>query len=232
MGYSIYKAFELLFTLDKEIYFIIFTSLNITFFSTIFASIMSIPLAFIIDISKPRFKKISIAILNSFMALPTVVIGLFVYAFISRSGPLGFMGLLFTPFGIIIGQTILAIPIIASMILAGFSKIDLRLYETLITLGAKKFDLLKAIIFETKTLILSAILGGFGRIIGEVGISMMLGGNIKWYTRTITTAIALETSKGEFYYALALGIILIIIAFGINLSAHLIIKSKDRWKIS
>ncbi|OHD26027.1 MAG: ABC transporter permease, partial [Spirochaetes bacterium GWC1_27_15] len=195
MGYSIYKAFELLFTLDKEIYFIIFTSLNITFFSTIFASIMSIPLAFIIDISKPRFKKISIAILNSFMALPTVVIGLFVYAFISRSGPLGFMGLLFTPFGIIIGQTILAIPIIASMILAGFSKIDLRLYETLITLGAKKFDLLKAIIFETKTLILSAILGGFGRIIGEVGISMMLGGNIKWYTRTITTAIALETSK-------------------------------------
>lgn len=221
---SLLKAFKLLLTFDKEIYLVAFVSVRTAFFSTFFAGLVSIPFAYGINSASPRLKKGITILLNSFMAVPTVVVGLFIYGIISRTGPLGFAGLLFTPAGIVIGQTILAMPIISSIILSGFSKIDSRLHETLVTLGAKKFRLLFAVIKETKFIIISAVLGGFGRVIGEVGISMMLGGNIRWYTRTLTTAIALETSKGEFSYALSLGIILIIIALGINSIGHLLIS--------
>jgi len=212
---------------DKQLLFIVYTSLKVTFFSVAFASIVGVPLAFIIDRNKSSIKKPATAFINSLMAIPTVVIGLMVYAFVSRSGPLGFMGILFTQNAIIAGQTILAIPIITSMVLAGFSRLDSRLYETLITLGAKKMTLLAGILNETKVLIISSILAGFGRIIGEVGVSMMLGGNILWQTRTITTAIALETSKGEFSQALALGFILLFISMGINFFVHYAIKYQD-----
>jgi len=189
-----------------------------------------VPLAFIIDFSNYKIKKFLIAFINSLTSLPTVVIGLIVYSFISRKGILGFTGLLFTPGAIVIGQTILAIPIITSTIVAGFSKIDSKLYETLKTLGADKRQIFLGIISETKILIVAALLFGFGRIIGEVGVSMMLGGNIKRYTRTMTTAIALETSKGEFEFALALGIILLLIALSINFIIHLFLKREDKWK--
>ena len=223
---SLKKAIELIFSFNKEVYFIAYISLYVTFFSTLVSTIIGIPLAFLINFSKKRTKKVLSSLLHSLMALPTVVIGLFVYGFISRSGPLGFLGLLFTPAGIIIGQTILGIPIVASFFFIGLLKVDNRLYETLTTLGTNKFQFFIEIIKETKFIILSSVLAGFGRIIGEVGISMMLGGNIRWYTRTLTTAIALESSKGEFHFALALGIILLFLAIIINFFSNLFIKNK------
>lgn len=220
------EALNLLLTLDKEVYSIILVSLKITLLSTLLSSIISIPLAFSIDLMNIKIKKLLTAIFNSLLAVPTVVIGLFVYMLISQSGPFGQYNILFTPTAIVIGQTILAIPIITSMILAGLSKTDLLLHETLITLGASKMEMIKTLAFEQKTLILSAVLAGFGRVIAEVGISMMLGGNIRWFTRTITTAIALETGKGEFALGLALGFVLITIAITINFLAHYTFKSE------
>ncbi|HOV14704.1 MAG TPA: ABC transporter permease [Spirochaetota bacterium] len=224
------NALKLILSFDKELYFVVYTSLFVAFFSTILSSIIGVPLAYFVDLSKFKFKKIIISFLNSLVALPTVVVGLFVYSFLSRKGVFGFAGVLFTPIAIIIGQTILGIPIITSIIISGFSKIDSRLYETLTTLGANKFQLFVGILRETKTIIISAILSGFGRIIGEVGVSMMLGGNIRLYTRTLTTAIALETSKGEFSLALSMGIILLTLALIINFLAYLFIKKEDLWK--
>jgi tungstate transport system permease protein len=223
---SLKKAIELIFSFNKEVYFIAYLSLYVAFFSTLVSAIIGIPLTFLINFSNYRIKKILSSLLNSLMALPTVVIGLFVYGFISRSGPFGFLALLFTPIGIIIGQTILGIPIIVSFFLTGLSKVDNRLYETLTTLGVNKFQFFIEVIKETKFIILSSVLAGFGRVIGEVGVSMMLGGNIRWYTRTLTTAIALESSKGEFHFALALGIILLILAILINFFLNLSIKGK------
>jgi tungstate transport system permease protein len=160
------------------------------------------------------------------MALPTVVVGLLVFSLISRSGPLGPLDLLFNPAGVIIGQIILSAPILTSMVHSGLSKMDARFHETLITLGAKQKDVLKASLIEGRFVIISAILAGFGRVIGEVGVSMMLGGNIRWYTRTMTTSIALETSKGEFELGLALGFILMVIALAVNGLIHSLVRSE------
>jgi tungstate transport system permease protein len=147
-----------------------------------------------------------------------------VYSFISRAGPLGFLGLLFTPAAINIGQIILCFPLITSMVYSALSRLDRRLPETLITLGARPSEVFRMTIWEGRIAILSALLSGFGRVVGEVGVAMMLGGNIRWYTRTLTTAIALETSKGDFELGLALGIILMAIAFLVNFTLHGVIK--------
>jgi tungstate transport system permease protein len=161
------------------------------------------------------------------MALPTVVIGLMVYSFISRSGPLGSLDILFSPAGVIVGQVILASPILTSLVHTGLSKIDPRFHETLVTLGAGRGDILLASLSEARYVIVSAVLAGFGRVIGEIGVSMMLGGNIRWYTRTMTTSIALETSKGEFELGLSLGLILMILALSINAVTHILLKSEE-----
>ena len=221
---SLWKAIELLFSLEGEVYSIVLTSLRISALSTILAAVLSIPLGVWLGLTPRRCKKPIIAMLNSLMALPTVVIGLFVYSILSRSGPLGRLGILFTPGAIVVGQLILSFPIVASMVYGGLSRIDPRLPETLITLGASKLDIFWMVIRESRIAVLSAVLAGFGRVIGEVGVSMMLGGNIRWYTRTITTAIALETSKGEFELALALGMVLMLLAIGINFALHWMVR--------
>lgn len=223
-------ALKLIIFFDKELYHIIWTSLYVSLYSTLISSLISIPLGYIIDLNNFRGKKTIISIMNSLTALPTVIVGLFVYSLISRRGVFGFAGLLFTPSSIIIGQSILGIPIITTMIISGFSKLDNRLYETLITLGSNNFNIFAVIIKETKAIVISSVLSGFGRIIGEVGVSMMLGGNIRLYTRTLTTAIALESSKGEFDLALAMGIVLLTIALLLNFLAYFFIKKEDLWK--
>jgi tungstate transport system permease protein len=227
MPQSLWKAFEALVSLDREVYFIVLTSLRISTLSTVIAAALSMPLGVWLGLTPLRGKKPVIAVLNSLMALPTVVIGLFVYSLISRSGPLGGLGFLFTPAAIVIGQVILSFPIIASMVYSALSRLDPRLPETLVTLGASRVDTFWMVIRESKIAILSAVLAGFGRVIGEVGVSMMLGGNIRWYTRTITTAIALETSKGEFELGLALGIILMLLAIGINFMLHWLFRRES-----
>ncbi len=214
------RAVNLIISGNREVFFIAFTSLRFALSSTVLSTALALPLGLLLSLRSFPGKKSIIVTLNSLMALPTVVIGLLVYSLISRSAPLGRYGLLFTPAAIIAGQVILAFPIIASLVYSALSHMEPELLETLETLGTKGYRKYLLLITESKTALLSALLSGFGRVIGEVGVSMMLGGNIRWYTRTITTSIALETSKGDFELALALGIILIIISLTVNFLLH------------
>ncbi|MCF7929241.1 MAG: ABC transporter permease [Spirochaetales bacterium] len=218
-------AIELIVTGDREVIAIALTSLRFALSSVGIAALISIPLGVLLHFNRFRMKRAVVAVLNALMALPTVVVGLLVFSLISRSGPLGQLNMLFSPAGVILGQVILASPILISLVFSGLSRMDSRFHETLITLGAKQRDVLIASLVEGRFVIISAILAGFGRVIGEVGVSMMLGGNIRWYTRTMTTSIALETSKGEFELGLALGMILMIIALAVNGIIHSLVKS-------
>lgn len=213
---AIAKAFWLIVHFDRELAVIVWTSLRVSVTSTALASIVGVPLGFAIAIAHFRGKHHVEVALNTSMALPTVVVGLTVYSFISRRGPLGAYGLLFTPSAMVIGQFILATPIIVALSLAATKSIDTRVGETARTLGANPVQTAMAILGEARYAILVAVAAGFGRVVAEVGSAMILGGNIHGYTRTMTTAIALETGKGEFALAMALGIILLLIALSVN----------------
>ncbi|HDQ13785.1 MAG TPA: ABC transporter permease subunit [Sediminispirochaeta sp.] len=219
-------ALELILTGDREVYFIASTSVRFALTSTVIAALIGVPMGILLHFTRFPFKRAVVSVLHALMALPTVVIGLMVFSFISRSGPLGPLDLLFNPAGVIIGQVILATPILISLVYSGLSRMDPRFHETLITLGAKRGNVLTASIAEARLVIISAILTGFGRVIGEVGVSMMLGGNIRWFTRTMTTSIALETAKGDFELGLSLGLILMIIALLINGATHMLLRSE------
>ena len=223
---GIAEAIRSLVSGDNEVYSIAFASLRFAFASTVIAAIVGIPAGAIIGLGRFRGRRTLRAILGSLMAVPTVVIGLFVYSLISRSGPLGGLGALFTPAAIIIGQAILASPIIVSLVSDNLSGTDRRLIETLVTLGAGNTRRFFTILTEERTAVLAAVIAGFGRVIGEVGISMMLGGNIRWYTRTLTTAIALETSKGQFELGLTLGVILLFAALIVNAALRWMIRNE------
>jgi tungstate transport system permease protein len=217
------KAFDLIVSGDPEVWFIAWTSLRFSLASAVIACIPGIPLGVLIALRRFRGRRVLLAILTSLMALPTVVVGLIVYSLISRAGPLGFLGILFTPRAVIIGQAILALPIIVSMTASGLSSLDPMFPEMLTTLGASQGSILWMSVRQAQGAVLSACLAAFGRVVGEVGVAMMLGGNIRWYTRTLTTAIALETSKGEFELGLALGMILMIVSLGVNAVLHWVI---------
>jgi len=210
-------ALKLIFTFDNEVMNCTWVSLKISSVAILLASLIGVPLGFLIGANNFRGKKTVITLFNTMMALPTVVVGLLVFSFISRQGPLGTLGLLFSPTAMIIGQFILSTPIITALSISAIQGIDPRIRTTLITLGARSYQVLLALMLEARFAIMAAVIAGFGRIIGEVGSAMMLGGNIKGYTRSITTAIALETSKGEFSLGLALGIILLTVALSVNI---------------
>ncbi|CAB1056921.1 Tungstate ABC transporter, permease protein [Olavius sp. associated proteobacterium Delta 1] len=217
---SFASAFLMVFSLDAEMVSIIAVSLRVSCISTIFAGLVGIPLGFVISFEKFPGKRIVITILNTLLALPTVVIGLFVYAFISRRGIFGPLDLLYTQQAIIIGQAILIIPVVAAFTIAAISRIDERYRKTALTLGANRLQTAWVIFREARFGIIAAVIAAYGRVISEVGISMMLGGNIKGFTRTMTTAMALEYDKGSFTLAIALGIVLLSFSFGMNLLFH------------
>lgn len=217
---GIQKAFQLIFTLDKEIFSIVLLSLRVSLTAVVLASLLGVYLGFLMAVKDYWGKRFSVSLVNTLLALPTVVVGLIVYSLISRKGPLGLLGLLFTPLAMIIGQFILATPIIIALTHSAVQGIDKRVRNTALTLGATESQSAWMVIKEARYAVLAAVITGFGRVIAEVGAAMMLGGNIKGSTRTITTAIALETSKGEFGFGIALGIILLIIAFSINILLH------------
>ncbi|MCJ7790350.1 MAG: ABC transporter permease [Candidatus Atribacteria bacterium] len=217
---GIRKAFQLIFSLDREIFNIVLLSLRVSLTAVGLASLLGIPLGFLMVIKSYWGKKFSVILVNALLALPTVVIGLIVYSLISRRGPLGVFNLLYTPSAMIIGQFILATPIIIALTHSAVQGIDRRVRNTALTLGATEVQSAWAVIKEAEYAILVAITTAFGRVIAEVGAAMMLGGNIKGSTRVMTTAIALETAKGEFGFGIALGIILLLIAFSINIFLH------------
>jgi tungstate transport system permease protein len=216
------KAFSLIYNLDQELLGIILLSLKVSGTALIISSIIGVPAGAVIGLKKFPGRGFIITLLNTFMGLPPVVVGLFVYLLLSRSGPLGFMGLLYTPSAMVAAQTILALPIVASLCHSAIVSVDPIIGQAAITLGATPYQKAVAIIKEARYGILSSIIAGFGRVMAEVGAILIVGGNIAGYTRVMTTTIALETDKGNFELALALGVILLIISLLINIALHLI----------
>ena len=217
---SLYSAFLLFISLDPDLFEIVGVSLTVASLSTLVASLIGLPCGFFIAFKNFAGKRFVITVLNTLLALPTVVIGLVVYSFISRRGIFGPLELLYTQKAIIIGQVILIVPVIATLTIAAISRIDKRYRSTALTLGANELQMALVIFREAKYGIIAALIAAFGRVIAEVGISMMLGGNAKGFTRTMTTAMALEYDKGEFVLAVALGCILLAFAFFINMLFH------------
>ncbi|MDH3454205.1 MAG: ABC transporter permease [Desulfuromonadales bacterium] len=225
MGYlteSLTTAIGLILSFDREVQLTIWTSLYTSSVAIVFAALLGIPAGVWLGISRFRGRRLMITLLNTLMALPTVVVGLVLFGLFSRQGPAGSLGLLFTPWAMIAGQTVLATPIVANYVLSTVSGSDPRILDTVLTLGAARFQACVQLLKELRFGVMAAVIAGFGRVIAEVGVAMMLGGNIRGSTRTMTTAIALETSKGEFAFGLSLGIVLLGVALLINLLLNLL----------
>ena len=213
-----WQAFVLLFSADPETYSAIYTTICVTAISISATLIIGAPLGFLLGYHEFPGKRCLRLIADTLLSFPTVVIGLLVYAMLSRRGPMGDMELLFSIPGIAVGQTLLGLPIVIAMMATAVENLDLRLKQTLLTLGASHGQILRTTLWEARYSLILAAAAAYGRIVSEIGISMMVGGNIKWHTRTITTAIALETGKGEFAMGIALGLVLMMIAFAVNYS--------------
>jgi tungstate transport system permease protein len=210
------EAIRLLVSADGQTWSAVAATLKVSTGSMAASLILGVPLGFLLGYFDFAVKRQVRLLVDTALALPTVFIGLVVYAFISNRGPLGEMGLLFTLPGIAIGQTILALPVVIALSATAVESMDRHLRSLLIALGANRRQLLLSSLWEVRYGVLAAGLTAYGRVMTEVGISMMVGGNIKWHTRTITTAIALETGKGMFANGIALGLVLIAIAFSVN----------------
>jgi tungstate transport system permease protein len=219
---GITQAVHLIVTLNPEVMEIAVLSLYISLSATIIAALISIPLGGFIHFHEFYGKRALIVVIQTLYSVPTVVVGLLLYLLISRSGPLGFLSLLFTPEGMILGQTILIMPIMMGLVISALSGVDKNISDTLVALGATGFQKIIEIVKEARYAILSAVVLGFGRAIAEVGVAMMIGGNIRGFTRVLTTAITLETGMGAFGISIALGIILMIVALIVVVTLNLI----------
>lgn len=207
---------------------IAFLSLYISLSATIIAALISIPVGGFIHFHEFSGKRALIVVIQTLYSVPTVVVGLVLYLMISRSGPLGFLGLLFSPEGMILGQTLLIMPIMTGLVISALSGVDKSISDTLVALGATGLQKTLEIVKEARYAILSAMVLGFGRAIAEVGVAMMIGGNIRGNTRVLTTAITLETGMGEFGLSIALGIILLTISLIVVVILNLITSGFTR----
>jgi tungstate transport system permease protein len=218
---GIREGFALLFSFDPEVWGPIRVSVTVALASTAIASLLAIPFGLLVGLGRFRGRRVVMGLLNTLMALPTVLVGLIVYAFITRRGPLGEFEILYTQTAMVIGQVILAFPIIAGFCAAAVERADPRIQLTVLGLGAGRFRAALVVASESRAALATAVAAGFGRVFAEVGISMMLGGNIRGETRNITTGIAFETGKGEFALGVALGVVLLVVALAVNLTAGL-----------
>jgi tungstate transport system permease protein len=221
---GVVQAIYLLTSGDGSTWSAVAATLKVSTGSMLLSMAAGLPCGFLIGYFDFKGKRPLRTVLDTLLALPTVFIGLLVYAFISSRGPLGEFNLLFTLGGIAVGQTMLAFPIVTALTASTIEAIDPQLKLTLISLGAGKKNILATCLWEVRFGILAAAVTAYGRVMTEVGISMMVGGNIKYHTRTVTTAIALETNKGLFADGIALGLVLITIAFIVNLSLSFLRK--------
>ncbi len=211
------KAIDLVFGFDSEVWAITWLSLKISGGATGISLLLGMPLG--VALATVRFpgRSIAVALVNTGMGLPPVVVGLFVSLFLWRSGPLGFLELIYSPAAMVVAQVIIAFPIVAGLTMASFQSLDPKLSLQLLGIGASKPQLLWLLCKEAKLPLLAAVMAGFGGVISEVGASMMVGGNIRGQTRVLTTATVLETGKGNFDIAIALSVILLSLTFAINL---------------
>ncbi len=211
------KAFWLLFTFDPEVLSILLLSLRVSATATLISLLIGITSGVAIALYRFRGRAMVVSLINTGMGLPPVVVGLFVTIFLWRNGPLGFLGILYTPMAMIIAQAVIATPIVMGITLAAIQHLPEKLRLQILALGATRLQMVWILIKEAKLPLLAAVMAGFGGVISEVGASMMVGGNIKGYTRVLTTATVMETSRGNFDMAIALGIILLLFAYLINL---------------
>jgi len=215
--HGVLKAAELVFGLDGEVWSITWRSLQISGCATFISLLIGMPLGIALALARFPGRATTVALINTGMGLPPVVVGLFISIFLWRSGPLGFLELIYTPAAMVIAQVIIAFPIVAGLTMASFQALDPKLALQLLGIGASKPQLLWLLVREAKLPLLAAVMAGFGGVISEVGASMMVGGNIRNQTRVLTTATVLETGKGNFEIAIALGLILLGLTFAINL---------------
>lgn len=207
---------------DPEVWTAVGTSLWVSASASALACLVAVPAGVAVVLGRFPGRSGVLLLLNTLMALPTVVVGLFVYALLGRQGPLGAWGLLYTPAGVVLGEFVLVVPLMTHLVAAAVEGLDARFHQTCRSLGLAGAAAGWLALWEARTGILAALVAGFGRAIGEVGVAMMIGGNIRGYTRTMTTAIALETSKGEFELGLALGLVLLVVALGVNAALFLL----------
>ncbi|MBI5640185.1 MAG: ABC transporter permease [Nitrospirae bacterium] len=221
---SLSRALSLIVHLDRELMGIIFLSIKVSGTALVIAGLAGLPLSALLGFRRFPMRGLIVSVLNTFMGLPPVVVGLFLYLLLSRSGPLGFLSLLYSPSAMIIAQSILAFPIVASLSHSAVIGVDPVIKQAALTLGATPFQVSLKVLNEARYGIMSALIAGFGRVMAEVGAILIVGGNIAGYTRVMTTTIALETDKGNFELALALGVILLAISLIINILLHLFQK--------
>jgi len=214
---GIYKAFYLLFTLDPEVMGVTFLSLQISGTATLISLLIGISVGTAVALAEFPGRKFLVSLINTGMRLPPVAVGLFVTIFLWRNGPLGFLGILYTPAAMILAQAVIATPIVMGITLAAIQALPKNLRLQILALGATRIQMVWILVKEAKLPLLAGVMAGFGGVISEVGASIMVGGNIKGYSRVLTTATVMETSRGNFDIAIALGIILLILAYFINL---------------
>ncbi len=224
---SFSAALTLIGAMDRELLRIIMMSLRVSGSALLIATLLGLPLAALLGLKRFFGRGLMINLLNTFMGLPPVVVGLFVYLLLSRRGPFGFLGLLYTPSAMVIAQTILAFPIVSALCHSAIVNVPGVIRQAAKTLGATPSQEAILVVREARYGIMAGIIAGFGRVMAEVGAILMVGGNIAGYTRVMTTTIALETDKGNFELALALGIILLTISLLINFALRLIQKRGD-----
>src|SRR6056297_810629 len=228
---GIRAAAWLIVSLDPDLIEIAGRSLVVTLSAVFISCLIALPLGAWLAVSRYRFRRVVIAVLNALMGLPPVVVGLFVYLLLSRSGPFGVFGLLFTPWAMIIAQVIILTPLIASIAHQSIRDLWAEYHDLLISISTTRLQRIKTLLWDARRALLTAALAGFGRGIGEVGAIMIVGGNIDHVTRVMTTAIALETSKGDLALALGLGFVLIALAISVNLAIHWLSRTErgGRW---
>ena len=228
LGESFGKAVELLAALDKDVVSAVRVSLLVSVNATLLAALAGVPAGFLLGSGTFRGKNAVAAILQTLTAAPTVVVGLFCYSLLTAHGPLGSLRLLYTPHAITFGLFFLILPLVTALAMSATQSIHSGIRETALTLGASQLQAAAAVLRDGRFAYLTAVTMAFGRAIGEVGVAMMLGGNIRGFTRTMTTTLALQTDKGEFALALALGMILLAIAFCINSLMHFLKSRAER----
>ncbi|MEL7259489.1 MAG: ABC transporter permease [Pseudomonadota bacterium] len=221
-------AFELVLRADSDLVEIVLLSLRVSLTAAVLACLIGLPLGAFLAVSRFRGRGAAIVALNALMGLPPVVVGLLVYLHLSRAGPLGFLGLLYTPTAMIIAQTILITPIVAALSRQVLEDLNAEYAEQFKAFGLNRWQSMTALIWDARYALSTVALAGFGRAIAEVGAVMIVGGNIDHVTRVMTTAIALETSRGELALALALGLVLMVLALGINAAVQGVRLSAER----
>ena len=213
---GIKKAFWLLVTFDPEVMSITWLSLKVSGIATLVSLVLGISVGSVIALTRFPGRRVAVSLVNTGMGLPPVVVGLFVSIMLWRNGPLGFLELLYTPSAMILAQAVIATPIVMGITLAAMQQLPKKLRLQIFALGATRLQMVWILIKEAKLPLLAAVMAGFGGVISEVGASIMVGGNIKGYSRVLTTATVMETSRGNFDVAIALGIILLLLAYVIN----------------